>query len=161
MTLIVCPDRPPFPRTTPLVFLAGGITGCEDWQTDFAERFDADDTSVILANPRRAEFGDVTDPVLGDEQIGWECEYLDQAEHVIFWFPNTAACIMTQHELGGALERERIAERSGKPERRVLIGVELGYMREFDVHTQARKKTPWIDVVDNLDDLYYQLDQRL
>jgi len=35
------------------IFLAGGISGCEPWQFDFAKRFE--DTDLFVVNPRRRE----------------------------------------------------------------------------------------------------------
>lgn len=158
MTLIVCPDRPPFPCTDPIVFMAGGITGCPDWQSDFADY--ARDLDALLLNPRRALF-DYNDPTLKAAQIEWEFENLEAADLVTFWFPAEADCISTMHELGDVACRERLAERSGRPERRLLVGCHPEYSRAYDVHKQLELKTPWITVVDNLFDLYAQLHDEL
>lgn len=42
------------PGPKPAVFLAGGITGCSDWQQEIVTRLH--DLPVVLLNPRRAIF---------------------------------------------------------------------------------------------------------
>ena len=51
------------------VFLAGGITGCPDWQSDIVKMLS--DTDLTLLNPRRADFP-IGDPDAAFDQIQWE-----------------------------------------------------------------------------------------
>lgn len=126
----------------PGVFLAGGITGCPDWQTAVARRLDSLDDGTIL-NPRRANFP-IDDPEAAEQQITWEHTHLRLADVVLFWFP-----------AGGAVQPIALYElgawsMTGKP---LAVGVEAGYPRERDVRIQTRLARPEVPVVGNLDAL--------
>ena len=54
------------PGSLPTVFLAGGITGCVDWQKEIASRLR--DLPLVLLNPRRANFP-INDPSAASQQI--------------------------------------------------------------------------------------------
>ena len=69
------------------VFLAGGITGCEDWQS--RARALLAPTGAWILNPRRAHFP-LDDPTAAPHQIDWEFRHLRRADVVLFWFPATA-----------------------------------------------------------------------
>lgn len=101
MNLVVAPD-PWMPFTGRKVFLAGGITGCEDWQSlaveELRRRFPNPDVTVF--NPRRLECRD--DPDVAREQIRWEHVRLRAADDILFWFPKESVCPITLFELGVA-----------------------------------------------------------
>jgi len=124
------------------VFLAGGITGCEDWQFQMARLLSH--TELVVFNPRRVNFP-INDLTAADAQIQWEREHLYRADRILFWFPNclTSVCPIALFELGYWLH-------SDKP---LAIGVEPGYAREVDVYAQTELARPDIDIVDNLTDL--------
>lgn len=131
------------------VFMAGGITGCPDWQSSFKtfllppERED----HVVWLNPRRDNF-DVTDPSMSEAQIDWEHEYLRSCEAVLFWFPKETDCPITLLELGVQL---------GRANKEIFVGTHPEYSRRFDVVYQCSKENTNIKVVDNLDDLVGQV----
>lgn len=52
MQYIESPNLEPFNNMS--VFLAGGITGCPDWQSDIVKMLEKDPITII--NPRRKDF---------------------------------------------------------------------------------------------------------
>jgi hypothetical protein len=107
------------------VFIAGGISGCRDWQSVVVERLK--DRNVTLINPRREDYSD--SPEVAKEQIIWEHTYLGAATHVLFWFCEETLCPITLFELGAVLT---------KGEQEIFIGMDSGYKRKLDVFEQSR-----------------------
>lgn len=140
MQYVEAPDPYPKGGDAVTVFLAGGITGCPDWQAEIVERLS--DTNLVLFNPRRANFP-IEDPSAAAEQIAWEHHYLRRADRILFWFPaeNAAGCPIALFELGAWL-------RSTKP---IVVGVEPGYERMADVRFQTKLERPDVPVVFSLE----------
>lgn len=143
------------PDDTKTVFLAGGISGCSDWQTTMVtmltdaskQRFPAYDSEVgargmILINPRRSNF-DITNPAMSAEQIEWEHKHLQRAHITLFWFPHETLCPITLYELG-------VAAASNKT---IVVGCDPKYQRKFDVEKQLSLIRKNVKVVDNLQEL--------
>jgi hypothetical protein len=107
------------------VFLAGGITGCPDWQAEIADLLR--DTDLVLCNPRQPSF-DVTDPRGAEKQIAWEVDHLRACDVKLFWFPDsgTVPQPIALFELG-------YAAGSGK---RLVVGCDPNYCRRYDVEQQ-------------------------
>lgn len=126
------------------IFLAGGITGCPDWQAQFASLFA--DHPITMLNPRRAEFPK-GDPDAAEEQIMWEHRHLRKADYIIFWFCAEQTQPIALYELGAWCMTD-------KP---IAVGIELGYPREFDVRVQTELVRPDIPITDNLGDLAYKV----
>jgi hypothetical protein len=128
------------------VFMAGGITGCPDWQWTMAKLLK--DTELVVFNPRRANFP-IDDPDASYEQISWEHYHLHRAERIMFWFPaeNQAGCPIALFELGAWLRSDK----------HVAVGVEPGYVREEDVRIQTGLERPEITVVSTLPDLALEI----
>lgn len=128
------------------VFLAGGITGCPDWQMQMAILLTG--TDLVLFNPRRADFP-IDDPNASYEQIAWEHYHLHRADRILFWFPaeNQAGCPIALFELGAWLRSDK----------HVAVGVEPGYVRGEDVRIQIELERPEITVVDTLEDLALEI----
>lgn len=151
MKIVTCPDEPSFHGPAPLaVFLAGGITGCPDWQSEFSEmvKDDISDRWVLL-NPRRAEF-DVSDPSMSEAQIDWEHKWLERAAITVFWFPAESVCPITLFELGRCIGQRR----------RTIVATHPDYPRRFDVVYQyGLRSNPWhhLEVGDSLDWLHREL----
>lgn len=108
-----------------VLFLAGGITDCEDWQKELVDLV-KDFPFLTVINPRRANFP-MHDPEAGKIQIKWEFERMQSAEHVSFWFSKRTLCPITLYELGRQLAL-------GK---NVYIGMDPEYKRRLDVEIQA------------------------
>ncbi len=108
------------------VFIAGGITGCRDWQQEFVgvfkEYHKGDD--VVLYNPRRSDYN-IDDE---EEQITWEYKMIDDSDIVAFWFSSETVQPITLFELGKVLG-------SGQ---RVIIGIDPEYPRMNDVKIQSQ-----------------------
>jgi Nucleoside 2-deoxyribosyltransferase like len=82
MKYIECPEE--YTGNDLSLFLAGGITGCPDWQKEILNLLQ--DTPLVIINPRRADF-DVNNPSMEQEQIHWEHRHLERAKMISFWFP--------------------------------------------------------------------------
>ncbi len=126
------------------VFLAGGITGCPDWQQELVALLDNSD--LILFNPRRADFP-IDDPSAALEQITWEHNYLRTADAVSFWFAKDTLQPITLYELGSW-------SMSDKP---IFIGVHPEYPRRQDVEIQTKLIRPEVEIVYSLKKLAQQL----
>ena len=119
----------------PSVFLAGGISGTFDWQTDVVARLS--DLPLVLLNPRRKNFP-INDPSAAPAQIEWEFRHIRRATAVLFWFPPETLCPIALYELGGrALVREQA----------LFVGTHLDYARRLDVEVQLRLARPEVAVV--------------
>lgn len=115
------------------LFLAGGITGCPDWQKEMIQRFKNED--ITLINPRRASF-DITDPTMSAQQIDWENEHLILADAILFWFPFETLCPITLFELA------KYAQRGKK----IFVACHPAYARAFDVKHQLSLMRPDVTV---------------
>jgi hypothetical protein len=122
------------------IFLAGGITGCPDWQADARVMLEGSGLGLDILNPRRQNFP--TDPGIADEQIAWEHRHLRKARAILFWFPKETLCPITLYELG--------AWSVAHPWKPLFVGCEPGYQRTVDVVIQTRLVRPDVEVVDNL-----------
>ena len=114
------------------IFLAGGITGCDDWQSDLIEELrnlDADGLvdlgGLVIFNPRRDNF-DVMDMGVKIEQIRWEHKCLEKCDICSFFFPASESVQpITLYELGRHLG-----------DHTSVVGVQEGYKRAEDVKIQ-------------------------
>ncbi|MET8704294.1 nucleoside 2-deoxyribosyltransferase domain-containing protein [Kitasatospora sp. NPDC004723] len=124
------------------VFLAGGITGCWDWQAVLAEELLAE--GLVVLNPRRADFP-IGDPSAAPAQIAWEHHHLHlPAVVTAFWFAAETVQPIALLELGAALDN---------PARRIALGAHPHYPRRLDVVEQARLARPGLPVAASLDGL--------
>lgn len=138
-TIIRSPELLVFSNEIPSIFLAGGITGCPDWQSDVAMKL-ATELPVIVYNPRR--IGDLA--MNGEDayrQIHWEHMALNAASMTFFWFPAEGQCMISLFELGKELGRNSD----------IVVGVHPGYVRRFDVETQIELEGSGIKIYNNLD----------
>lgn len=140
--IIQCPETLQHKnKSDSYVFLAGGITGCPDWQTEIISMLkDSKNPGLILINPRRKDF-DVNDPNASDFQITWEFNHLKQSDIVSFWFPEETLCPITLYELGvcAALKRN------------IIVGCHPNYKRIFDVTKQLELLRPEVIIYDSLE----------
>lgn len=126
-------------RPAPAVFLAGGITGCPDWQSTVCELLGSLD--VFLLNPRRENFP-IDDPTAATKQIGWEFRHLRKADAILFWFPKETLCPIVLYELG-FWAAHRTTPGIGKS---IFVGCHPEYQRRRDVEIQLGLIRPEVDV---------------
>lgn len=122
------------------IFLAGGITGCPNWQMEIVELLKG--TRLTLLNPRRESFP-IHDPGAAREQITWEHNHLRRASAILFWFPHETICPIVLYELGAW-------SMTDKP---IFVGVHPDYKRRPDVEIQTQLARPDVGVVYSLEDL--------
>ena len=114
------------------VFLAGGITGCYNWQKEVIDELyriaPKDDDRIVIYNPRRADF-DVNDPFATNDQITWEFQYLNDVDIFSMYFVGgdqiQPICL---YELGRYLNNRWMLR---------VVSVETGYKRSQDVVIQT------------------------
>lgn len=152
MRYIQCPNEyKPETLREQVIFMAGGITGCPDWQSDiirdmYLKQSQGFILPYTMINPRRDNF-DITKGS-SEEQIEWEHRHIEMSNWVFFWFPKDGKCMITLFELGIILGGQR---------KNVRIGVEPGYCRELDVREQTKHYAPWLTIYSSLADLYEPL----
>ena len=144
---IEAPDEiPPDDTNRPALFLAGGITGCDDWQRRVADELS--ETGIVILNPRRRNFP-IDDPSAAEAQIRWEFRHLRRATARLFWFPPQTLCPIALYELGAW------AARPGT----LFVGTDPAYARRTDVILQLRLARPEVVVTDSMDALVRQVRQ--
>jgi len=126
------------------LFLAGGITGCENWQ-QLVKRY-LKDVNVVLFNPRRKDFP-INDPNAAQAQIRWEYEYLRKASMILFWFPCETLCPIVLYELGAW----------SMTDKKIFVGVHPDYKRKQDVEIQTKLVRPEVQIVYDLGTLSEQI----
>lgn len=115
----------------PLVFLAGGITDCPEWQWEIADKLD-DYSYGTLINPRRKDFP-INNPDAAEKQIAWEHNALWMSDIFSIWFCNSSSVQpICMFELGAHLSRFYMGD-----DLDIVIGIEPGYAREQDVRIQT------------------------
>jgi hypothetical protein len=143
MTHIEAPDE--YDGPGPTVFLAGGISGTHDWQTELVALLA--DQPLALLNPRRRNFP-IHDPSAAQTQIEWEFRHLRRATAVVFWFPPETLCPIALFELGG-----RIAE----SKQSLFVGTHPDYKRRLDIEIQLKLARPEIALVSDIPALAEQV----
>lgn len=130
------------------VFLAGGITNCENWQREVIRRLEFCD--VVVYNPRQEHF-DITDKSASYKQIRWEYERLETMDIFSMYFCNSDSDQpICMYELG----RNIIRMQNRFPndwQDRIVISVEYGYRRTQDVIIQVGLCSPGLFVETDAD----------
>lgn len=126
------------------IFLAGGITGCIDWQAEMAGKLSQ--SALTLLNPRRVNFP-IDDPSAAQAQIKWEHEHLRKASAILFWFPCETLCPITLYELGAW-------SMAAKP---LFVGMHPEYQRRQDVEIQTGFARPDVKIVYSIEALAGQV----
>jgi len=127
------------------LFLAGGITGCGDWQSDVASKLTG--KYLIVVNPRRKVWDDKITTL---EQVTWEFEAISRCKNILFWFTPPTMNPITLLEYGKVLEnREQFHGHN------IFVGCHPDYVRREDVIVQTKLARPKskIKVYDNLDEM--------
>lgn len=144
MRLIVSPESYTKHRGERSLFLAGGITGCPDWQSYVINGLVQED--LVLLNPRRVQWDMSANQEESIAQIAWEHEHLQMADEILFWFPKETLCPITLLEYGKYMMSNK----------RLIVGTHPEYQRRFDIIAQTQLERPGVIIYDNLDDLIKQ-----
>lgn len=129
------------------IFLAGGITGCEDWQSYVVKRLEGFGQLNVF-NPRRADYDVNAGQDEISRQVKWEHHHLDRADQVIFWFSYETVQPIVLFELG-----VRLRENKKTPRQELFIGCHPEYRRIFDVITQVQLEGYEREICGSLKDL--------
>ena len=121
------------------LFLAGGITGCPDWQKEVVAKLK--DLPLVIFNPRRSLFPQHENA--SKEQIEWEYTYLRKATAISFWFPKETLNPIVLYELGAW----------SMTNKKIFLGVHLEYQRIQDIEIQTSLVRPDITIVNTLEEL--------
>jgi len=127
------------------LFLAGGITGCPDWQKELIKKLK--DLPITIYNPKRKNFP-IGDPEITEEQITWEYNHLRDSDGIIFWFARGSLNASVLYELG------RWGNCSDRP---IFVGIDPLYERKEDVIIQTALSRSEVEIVDSLDELSEQV----
>jgi hypothetical protein len=126
------------------LFLAGGISDCPPWQSEIVQNLA--DTQLTILNPRRARFP-MADPSAAEAQITWEFCHLRRATWRLFWFPPQTLCPIALYELGSCTGLVG----------RLFVGTHRNYARRRDVEIQMRLARPDVQIVQDLNELTWQV----
>jgi hypothetical protein len=146
MIVVEAPSRYHNRPGYPTLFIAGGITGAEDWHAKLLEELK--DESLVVFNPKRKNF-DTSDEEVEVQQITWEFLHIAKANAISFWFPPQTLCPITLFELGSVL-----GEKTSKT---VFVGCDPLYARIRDVKIQVGLRNKKIEVVESLSLLASQI----
>ena len=144
MKVITAPEKG-WPDHYWTVFLAGGITGCTNWQEQvISELIHLSDyydlSNVVIFNPRRDNF-DIADTNAEIEQIKWEYERLKRC--------NIFSCFFEANEWLQPIALYEMGKWSTK--KPSVITVQKGYLRERDVLIQTALDKLQVSYIPNED----------
>lgn len=132
-------------RNAERLFLAGGITGTQNWQKHVVEGLE-DIEDLVIFNPRRENFP-IEDSNAAFAQIRWEIEHFQKASMILFWFPPETLCPIALYELGRWTQPNSV--RHMQPI--LFIGTDPGYQRRQDIEIQTSILRPGTYIHNNLD----------
>jgi hypothetical protein len=127
--VVLAPNELPGDR--PMLFLAGGISGCPAWQDEMIQLLAHLPSEWVLINPRRENFP-IDDRGFAAAQIEWEHRALRAASAILFWFPRETLCPIALYELGAW----------SMTVRPLFVGAHAEYARRTDVEIQTRLARP-------------------
>lgn len=130
------------------LFLAGGISQCEDWQSEVIKTLQTIESTtmpalknLVIFNPRRSTF-DINNKNETVKQIHWEFDRLEHVDLFTMFFANSPSpqpiCF---YELGRNIVRmqQRFPDEF---DTRIFIGVQDGFSRKDDVLIQSDLASP-------------------
>ncbi len=93
MKVVTVPEYYALKNDDIAVFLAGGITNCEDWQKEVIEYFkslpEEKTNHLVIFNPRRDKWPKNSDVEEVRRQINWEADYINKSNIFSMYFTNT------------------------------------------------------------------------
>lgn len=129
----------PKPGDHGALFVAGGIKGCEDWQSRYCKLFEG--TPLIVMNPRRVRFNWKDED--SAEQVNWEFRHLSRASAISFWLSPETLNPITLFELG-TWSNSRVP---------IYVGCHPEYQKRRTVTQQLLLRRPEVCVVDSIEKL--------
>lgn len=140
MRVITAPEPLNIKKDEIAVFLAGGITGCPNWQKKVIDSLSthvhADCFKLVVLNPRRENFP-IDDPNAMEEQITWEFNALEQMDIFSMYFcSGNSDQPICMYELGRNIVRMQMRF-PAEWEDRIIIASEPHYRRVQDVIIQT------------------------
>ena len=138
----------------PFIFLAGPIQGAADWQPQAAAYIHAEDSSILVASPRK-DYPEGT--FVYERQVDWETHCLRLAGKIGvigFWLarqaqeiPGRAYAQTTRFELA---EWKVCHERDGS---KITIGIEEGFGNARYIRRRFEQDCPEVKIVDTLEEM--------
>lgn len=142
MRVITAPEPLDIKDDEIAVFLAGGITNCEDWQKEVIDLLQYNNRPnvierLVIFNPRRENFP-IHDPNAAQEQIEWEFNALEKCDIFSMYFSGgDSDQPICMYELGRNIVRMQMKHPLDWKDR-IVITIEKGYKREQDVRIQTQ-----------------------
>lgn len=137
-------------RNDILVFLAGGITNCQDWRTPVISHLDkvyGNDNHIVIFNPRREGFN-IFNEAETYNQIKWEYKALIKCDIFTMLFCESKSVQpICMYELGKQLAQNDYVYGDARKIIHTLIGVEEKYSRKEDVIIQSNLMGYPVDVL--------------
>jgi Nucleoside 2-deoxyribosyltransferase like len=133
----------------PIIFIAGDIVGCPNWQKELASRFDHH-KQLYLLNPRTPKF-DSNNSDMYSHQIEWEQFYFTASDAVLFWFCWETSGSRALYQLGTAVA-------SGKT---IFVGCHPGYTGRNELQKQLSLARPTLTMHSDFTDLVTNVEQWL
>ena len=147
MRVITAPEPLNIKDDDVVVFLAGGITNCPNWQWDVIKLLkDAvnDYPNLVILNPRRDNFP-TDDPNASEEQITWEFNALARCTVISMYFSDgDSDQPICMYELGRNIVRMQMKYPIDWQDR-LIISTSYGYKRYPDVLIQTELACGIID----------------
>lgn len=140
MKVITAPDEYKLEEKDVTVFLAGGITDCEDWQSKVIEELDNSSDNLehlVVFNPRRENFP-IDDPLAAYKQIHWEFDNIERSDIFSMYFAASETSVqpICMYELGRNIARWQTRFPADWVDR-IVISVQNDYKRKNDVLIQS------------------------
>ena len=159
MRLIKAPEEFEYNSNDVKVFLAGGISNCEDWQSKVAEELQNEPDDLILIDPRSDKF-DRDDDKAEIRQISWEFKMLEKCDIFSMYFCGSESVQpICMYELGRNIVRMQnrfpTVDEWGH---RIIITADPNYKRYKDVFIQGNLATGMLIYInESLDEHIYQI----
>jgi hypothetical protein len=155
MLNVITPPKKLLVKTNKTVFLAGSISGTENWQEELLYHYLIKENleHITFLNPRRSlVFIDPTKEEFARPQIEWEIEMFDLCDLAFFYFHEGTNAPIALLELGRMIEIIRHGSPKG-----ILVGAHWNYPRLLDIQIQlslllqnVRVETDFVKHVRNL-----------
>ena len=131
------------------MFIAGGITNCENWQNDLILRLkqetklnESKKINLVILNPRCEEMPD------HNTQVKWEFKKLKKSDIISFWFSEGSVNPITLFEYGSHFKSKK---------KKIVVGCHPNYEKRNSVIVQTELERPKLKVQENFEDFYTEL----